>query len=45
MYSTTMLQSINNILSTERTFIDLSIHYLNLEIKSQTILDLHELQN
>lgn len=45
MYSTTKLESISNILSTERTSIDLPIHYMNLELKSQTILDLHELQN
>lgn len=45
MYSTTSLQSISNILSTERTSTDLSIHYMNLELKSQTILDLRELQN
>lgn len=45
MYFTTKLQSTSNILSTERTFIDLPIHYMNLEIRYQTILDLHELQN
>lgn len=45
MYSTTKLQSTSNILSTERTFTDLPIHYMDLEIRSKTILDLHELQN
>lgn len=45
MYSTTKLQSISNMLSTQRTFIDLAIHYMNLEIKPRTILDLSEIQN